>query len=61
VIQKQIDLASRTYKQLRIEYLNGSLPYLDVLVAQNQEQQLRRDLINAQLALYEIRIALYRS
>jgi len=61
VIEKQIDLASRTYKQLRIEYLNGSLPYLDVLVAQNQEQQLRRDLINAQLALYEIRIALYRS
>jgi len=61
VLEEQIDLASKTYKQLRIEYLNGSLPYLDVLVAQNQEQQLRRDLINAELAVYEIRIALYRA
>lgn len=60
-IERQVELAEKAYGQLRIEYLNGSLPYLDVLVALNQQQQLKRDLINARLALYEIRIALYRA
>ncbi|WP_460924919.1 efflux transporter outer membrane subunit [Pontibacter brevis] len=61
VIAEQVDLAEKAYGQLRIEYLNGSLAYLDVLVTLNQQQQLRREMINAQLELLEIRIALYRA
>jgi NodT family efflux transporter outer membrane factor (OMF) lipoprotein len=61
VIAEQVELAEKTFGQLRIEYLNGSIAYLDVLVTLNQQQQLRRDLINAQLDLLEIRIALYRA
>lgn len=61
VIERQVELAQRTNGQLRIEYLNGSIPYLDVLVSLNQEQQLRRDLVAAKLTLIEFRVALYRS
>lgn len=61
VIEEQVELVEKTFGQLRIEYLNGSIPYLDVLVALNQEQQLRRALINARLDLLEIRVALYRA
>ena len=61
VIEEQVELAEKTFGQLRVEYLNGSLPYLDVLVTLNQQQQLRRDLIDAQLDLLEIRVALYRA
>ncbi|GAA4430629.1 efflux transporter outer membrane subunit [Pontibacter saemangeumensis] len=61
VIAEQVELAEKTFGQLRIEYLNGSIAYLDVLVTLNQQQQLRRDLIDAELDLLEIRVALYRS
>lgn len=61
VIEEQVKLAEQTYGQLRIEYLNGSIAYLDVLVTLNQQQQLRRALINAELDLLETRIALYRA
>ena len=60
-IRTQLDLVRRTNRQLRIEYLNGMSGYLDVLVALDQEQQLRRDLITARLELIEFRIALYRA
>lgn len=61
VIEEQVDLAEQTFGQLRIEYLNGSIAYLDVLVTLDQQQQLRRDLINARLDLLETRISLYRA
>lgn len=61
VIAKQVELAEKTFGQLRIEYLNGFTPYLDVLVILNQLQQLRRDLVNARLGLLEIRVDLYRA
>lgn len=61
VIEEQVKLAEQTYGQLRMEYLNGSIAYLDVLVTLNQQQQLRRALINAELDLLETRIALYRA
>lgn len=60
-IESQVNLAERTLGQLRIEYLNGSIAYLDVLVTLNQQQQLRRGLIDARLNLLEIRVALYRA
>ena len=61
VIKEQVDLARKTYEQLQIEYFNGMSDYLDVLTALDQEQQLRRDLLSANLILLEYRIALYRA
>ncbi len=61
IIEGQVELTEDTYGQLRIEYLNGSIPYLDVLVALDQQQQLRRNLVTARLNLFETRIALYRA
>lgn len=61
VMQEQLRLAGETLGQLRIEYLSGSLPYLDVLSTLTQQQQLRRELINARASLFEVRIGLYRA
>lgn len=61
VMEEQLKLASQTFGQLRIEYLNGSLPYLDVLSTLTQQQQLRRALTDARLNLFEVRIGLYRA
>lgn len=61
VLEAQLRLASQTFGQLRIEYLNGSLPYLDVLSTLTQQQQLRREVTDTRLTLFETRIALYRA
>ncbi|MGM0621523.1 MAG: efflux transporter outer membrane subunit [Bacteroidota bacterium] len=60
-LERQVELAVQTNEQLRSEYLNGMSNYLDVLVALDEEQQLRRDLLNSKLELIEFRIALYRA
>lgn len=60
-LERQVELAVQTNKQLRAEYLNGMSNYLDVLTALDEEQQLRRDLLRSKLALLEYRIALYRA
>ncbi|MDO1499561.1 TolC family protein [Winogradskyella maritima] len=59
-IERQLQLAEKSNKQLRVEFLNGFSPYLDVLLGLDQEQQLRRDLVAAQLQHIQIRIGLYR-
>lgn len=61
ILEKQVELAEKISRQLRLEFLNGLSPYLDVLLALNQEQQLRRDLIEAGAEQLEIRILLYRA
>lgn len=60
-LENQLDLAERAFQQLRVEYLNGSIAYLDVLVSLDQMQQLKRDLVNAELNLLLFRLALYRA
>ncbi|WP_318312780.1 TolC family protein [Flagellimonas crocea] len=60
-IQRQLELAEKSNKQLRVEFLNGFSPYLDVLLGLDQEQQLRRDYVDAQMQHIQIRIALYRA
>ncbi|HBU78696.1 MAG TPA: hypothetical protein DEF18_11400 [Muricauda sp.] len=60
-IGRQLELAEKSNKQLRVEFLNGFSPYLDVLLGLDQEQQLRRDFVSAQLQHIQIRIALYRA
>jgi len=61
VLEKRLNLARNTNAQLRNEFLNGLSVYLDVLLGLDQEQQLRRDYIDARLEQLEIRIALYRA
>ena len=61
LIEQQVDLASKTYRQLRIEYFNGLGDYLDVLTAQDRLQQLRQDLLSQRMLLLEYRISLYRA
>lgn len=61
VLRRQLDLAQKTNRQLRLEFLNGLTEYLDVLLSLDQEQQLQRDIIDAQQELMENRIALYRA
>lgn len=60
-LEEQADLATQAYEQLRVQYLNGTTNYLDVLTALDELQQLRRDLLSARLILVEDRIALYRA
>jgi outer membrane protein TolC len=60
-LEEQIELATQAYDQLRVQYLNGTTNYLDVLTALDEVQQLRRDLLAARLTLVEDRIALYRA
>lgn len=60
-IERQLELAGKSNKQLRVEFLNGFSPYLDVLVGLDAEQQLRRDYLAAQLQQIQIRIDLYRA
>ena len=61
VLQEQLSLAELSYRQLRIEYFNGLSDYLAVLTALTEAQQLRRDLLNANLNLIEFRVFLYRA
>ncbi|MEH6679102.1 MAG: efflux transporter outer membrane subunit [Sediminicola sp.] len=60
-IGRQLDLAEKSNRQLRTEFLNGFSPYLDVLLGLDQEQQLQRDLVEAQSQQIQIRISLYRA
>lgn len=61
VLERRLDLAQKTNKQLRVEFLNGLSEYLDVLLSLDQEQQLQRDILEAQQTLLEHRITLYRT
>ncbi|PAU93758.1 hypothetical protein CK503_11300 [Aliifodinibius salipaludis] len=60
-LEEQVTLAEQAYDQLRLEYLNGTSNYLDVLTALDEVQQLQRDLLTAELTLVEYRIGLYRA
>lgn len=60
VLERQLDLTEKTNRQLRLEFLNGLSEYLDVLLALDEQQQLKRDKIIADQQLLEFRINLYR-
>jgi NodT family efflux transporter outer membrane factor (OMF) lipoprotein len=60
-LERQVELGQRAFEQLRVQYLNGSGSYLEVLTAVDDLQQLRRDLLSARLDLVESRIGLYRA
>ena len=60
-IRKQLTLAEKTYRQLRLSYFNGDADFLDVLTAQDQFQRLERTLVSERRLLLEFRISLYRA
>ena len=60
-IKRQRELADATYEQLRQQYFNGQVGYIDVLNALTDRQDLERSLISARRQLLEYRIALYRA
>jgi NodT family efflux transporter outer membrane factor (OMF) lipoprotein len=60
-LEEQVNVAQQAYEQLRTQYFNGAVDYLDVLTALDEVQRLRRDRLSAELALVEDRIALYRA
>ncbi|MGB3774070.1 MAG: efflux transporter outer membrane subunit [Leeuwenhoekiella sp.] len=60
-LQLQLKLAESTNRQLRLGFLYGTSNYLDVFLALDREQQLRRDYIDAQQRQLEIRINMYRA
>jgi outer membrane protein TolC len=61
ILRKRLEMAQQTNKQLRTEFIYGFSQYLDVLLSQDQEQQLQRNLLEAIQEQYEIRISLYRA
>lgn len=61
ILKKRSTMAKKTYQQLRIEFMNGMTDYIDVLLAFNEQQQLKRDLLTAQQNLLVNRVDLYRS
>jgi len=60
-LESRLDLTRRTYTQLRAEYLNGAVDFIDVLTALEDQQQIQRDLLAARLDLVLFRIALHRA
>jgi outer membrane protein, multidrug efflux system len=60
-LEEQLQIAAQTYEQLRLQYFNGVSNYLEVLTALNQQQQLRFDILNANMQLVDVRISLYRA
>ena len=61
LIERQLTLATEALGQLRVEYLHGTIAYIDVLSTLTQQQQLRRELVEARTTLIETRIGLYRA
>ncbi|MGJ8637752.1 MAG: efflux transporter outer membrane subunit [Opitutaceae bacterium] len=60
-LKAQKELADETYRQLRIQYLNGVAEYIDVLDTLKGQQNLARDIVSARQELIEFRIALHRA
>ncbi|MEM7682141.1 MAG: efflux transporter outer membrane subunit [Planctomycetota bacterium] len=60
-LRAQLDLATETTRQLRLQYFNGAIGYIDVLTAIQDQQELERDVLEARLDAVAFRIALYRA
>jgi outer membrane protein TolC len=60
-LEQQIRFADATYRQLRTQYLNGIVSYIEVLSALQDRQDLRRTRLTARQQLLGYRVALYRA
>lgn len=60
-LNNRSELADTTYRQLRNQYLNGAVSYLDVLTALQDKQDLQRTILTTRQQLLNTRVALYRA
>ncbi|NMT65110.1 efflux transporter outer membrane subunit [Marinobacter orientalis] len=60
-LNDQSRLADTTYRQLRNQYLNGAVSYIDVLTALQEKQDLQRTILSTRQQLLTTRVALYRA
>lgn len=57
----RLRLADTTYQQLRTQYLNGALSYIEVLTALRERQELQRTILATRQQLLATRVGLYRA
>lgn len=60
-LETQSRLADTTYRQVRTQYLNGTVSYLEVLTALQDSQDLQRTMLTTRQQLLTTRVALYRA
>lgn len=60
-LDNQLRLADTTYRQLRTQYLNGAVSYIEVLTALKEKQDLQRTILSTRQQLLNVRVALYRA
>jgi len=60
-LENRVRLADTTYRQLRNQYLNGAVSYLDVLTALQDKQDLQRNVLTTRQQLLTTRVGLYRA
>lgn len=60
-LRTQLEIARQTWRQLRVQYLNGVTDYLNVLDALATTQRLERDLLQARFDQVASRIELHRA
>ncbi len=60
-LERQRELVTSTYRELRNQYLNGAADFIDVLVALRDQQEIERSILAARLLRIEYRIALHRA
>jgi outer membrane protein TolC len=60
-LQEQIGYADTALRQLRNQYLNGAISYIEVLNALREKQDLQRTILNTRQQLLTTRVMLYRA
>lgn len=60
-LDNRLRLADATYRQLRTQYLNGAVSYIEVLTALKEKQDLQRTILSTRQQLLNVRVALYRA
>lgn len=60
-LEEQIEYADTAYRQLRNQYLNGAVSYIEVLNALQEKQDLQRTILNTRQQLLTTRVTLYRA
>lgn len=60
-LEEQIQYADTAYRQLRNQYLNGAVSYIEVLNALQDRQELQRAVLNTRQQLLTTRVMLYRA
>lgn len=60
-LEEQIDYADSALRQLRNQYLNGTVSYIEVLNALQEKQDLQRTILNTRQQLLTSRVTLYRA